>query len=92
VPKRTDAQLLQVLRGQVRQDRVVYLVLAESRLIPFEAELPQSIPEVHRGVALSRSKHLYLLHSSGRCRSPRPAAIGLRSPLMKAKATKWTGS
>src|SRR6516225_7153286 len=47
VPHNANAEVLQVLRSQVRQDRVVYLVLAEGRLIPFEAELSQPIPEVH---------------------------------------------
>jgi hypothetical protein len=38
-----------VLRRQVRQDRVVDLVLAECRLVPFEAKAPQPIPEVDDG-------------------------------------------
>ncbi len=41
VPNDTDAQILEVLRRQVRQDRFVNLVPAEGRLVPFEAKAPQ---------------------------------------------------
>ena len=85
MPHNANAEVLQVLRSQVRQDRVVYLVLAEGRLIPFEAELSQPIPEVHRCDALSRSRHLYLtLFGSMPLPQARTkaAAVGLRSPLM----------
>jgi hypothetical protein len=40
VPHNADAQVLQVLRRQVRQDHVVDLVLADCRLVPFEAKQP----------------------------------------------------
>src|SRR5271166_2109585 len=43
----TDPQILQVLRRQVRQDRLVDLVLAESYLIPFEAQAPQPACKIH---------------------------------------------
>jgi hypothetical protein len=39
------AEILQALGGQVRQDCVVDLVLAECRLVSFEAEAPQATPE-----------------------------------------------
>ena len=42
----TDAQILQVLRRQVRQDRLIDLVLAESGLVPFEAKAPQLTVDV----------------------------------------------
>src|SRR5260370_35347409 len=45
-----DTQLFQVLRRQARQDRIVNRVLAECRLILFEAEAPQPTPDVHSGV------------------------------------------
>src|SRR5260221_11252729 len=45
-----DTQLFQVLRRQARQDRIVDRVLAECRLILFEAEAPQPTPDVHSGV------------------------------------------
>jgi hypothetical protein len=47
VPHNADAQVFQVLRRQVRQDRVVDLVLTEGRLVSFEAKAPQPTPEVH---------------------------------------------
>ena len=44
-----DAEVLQVLRRQVRQNRLVYLVLAECRLILPEAQAPQPDHDVHDG-------------------------------------------
>jgi hypothetical protein len=49
VPDNNYAKILQVLRRQARQDRVVDLVLAECRLVPFEAKAPQPTPEIHDG-------------------------------------------
>ena len=48
-PSDGDAKLLEVLRRQVRQDRLVYLILAEDRLILPEAQAPQPDHNVHRG-------------------------------------------
>jgi len=53
VPKRRDAKLFQVRRRQVRKDRLVDLILAEYRLVLFEAKAPQSPPEVHDGAQTS---------------------------------------
>ena len=39
----TNAYLFQVLQRQVRNDTLINVVLAESRLIPFEAKAPQPI-------------------------------------------------
>jgi hypothetical protein len=39
--------ILQILRRQVRQDRLIDLVLAECRLILFEAKAPQPSFDVH---------------------------------------------
>jgi len=47
VPKRRDAKLLQILSRQVWQDRLVYLVFAEYRLVLPEAEAPQPDHDVH---------------------------------------------
>ena len=47
VANNTDTQVLQVLRRQVGQNRVVDLVLAECFLVPFEAKVPQPSSEVH---------------------------------------------
>ena len=44
---RADAKFLQVLRRQVRENRLVYLVLAECRLILPEAQAPQPDHDVH---------------------------------------------
>ena len=47
VPDCCDAKLLQGLVRQARKDRLVYLILAERRLVPFEAKAPQPTSEVH---------------------------------------------
>ena len=49
MPDKSDTKVLQVLRRQVRQDRVVDLILAECRLILFEAKPPQPTSDVHGG-------------------------------------------
>ena len=47
VPDDADAQILQVLRRQALQDPLVDFIVAERRLIPFEAKATQPLPEVH---------------------------------------------
>ena len=47
VPECCDAKLLQVLVRQARQNRLVYLVLAEYRLVLSEAQAPQPDHNVH---------------------------------------------
>lgn len=42
-----DTEVLQVFRCEVRKNRLVYLVVAESRLIPSEAKAPQPDHDVH---------------------------------------------
>ena len=49
MPNNGDAKILQVLRRQSRQDRVVDLVVAECRLVLFEAEPPQPTSDIHSG-------------------------------------------
>ena len=49
VPDDPYAKILQVLRCQVRQDRVIDRVFAECSLILSEAKAPQPISEVHGG-------------------------------------------
>jgi hypothetical protein len=49
VPKCCDAKLLQVLFRQARKNRLVYLILAEDRLILPEAQAPQPDHNVHDG-------------------------------------------
>jgi hypothetical protein len=54
MPDRSDTKILQVLRCQTRQDRVVDFILAECRLIFLEAEPPQPTSEVHGGAPRDR--------------------------------------
>jgi hypothetical protein len=54
MPDQNDAQILQVVCRQGRQDCLVYLIFAECRLVPFEAKAPQPTPDVHpRALALA---------------------------------------
>ena len=53
MPECRDAKLLQVFRRQVRQDRLVNLVLAERSLILSEAKAPQPDHDVHDGARAS---------------------------------------
>jgi hypothetical protein len=46
----TDADFLQVLLGQVWEDPLVNLVVAECRLVFFEAQAPQPDHDVHASV------------------------------------------
>ena len=46
-PSDGDAKLLQILRRQLGQDRLIDVILAEHRLILSEADAPQPDPEVH---------------------------------------------
>ena len=55
MPDDADAQILQVVRRQIRQDRVVYLVLAERSLILSKAKAPQPDHDVHDGPELRRA-------------------------------------
>ena len=50
---RADADFLQVLLGEVREDPLVDLVVAESRLVFFEAQAPQPDHDVHGGAPQS---------------------------------------
>ena len=56
MPNCSDAKLLQSLVRQARKDRLVYLILAECRLILPEAKAPQPACHVHDGA------HSALLH------------------------------
>ena len=47
--KRRDAKFLEVLVRQARENRVVYVILAEDRLILPEAKAPQPDHDVHDG-------------------------------------------
>ena len=55
VPQRRDAKLLQVVSRQVRQDRLVDVVLAEHSLVLSEAKAPQPDYNVHDGGLSLRS-------------------------------------
>ena len=58
VPERRDAKLLQVLGRQARKDRLVYLVLAECRLVLPEAQAPQPDHNVHEGAQTQGCPHI----------------------------------
>jgi hypothetical protein len=66
---RTNADFFQVLLGQVREDPFVDLVLAESRLVFFEAKAPQPDHHVHDGAHNQRWRP----SSSGEARVSRVA-------------------
>ena len=52
--KRRDTKLLQVLVRQARENRLVYVILAENRLVLAEAQAPQPDHDVHDGAPYSR--------------------------------------
>ena len=54
---KSDTKILQVLGRQARQDRVVDLILAEYRLILFEAKAPQPTSNVHDGAPVRLALH-----------------------------------
>ena len=60
-----DTEVLQVFRCEVRKNRLVYLVFAESRLIPSEAKAPQPDHNVHDGDPNSRLPHIIVLPGEG---------------------------
>jgi hypothetical protein len=51
VTDRTNADFLQVLLREAREDPLAYLVLAECRLVSFEAKTPQPNRDVHVGAS-----------------------------------------
>ena len=67
----TDADFLQVLLGQVRKDPLVNLVVAEYRLVFFEAQAPQPDHDVHGRAQISGGAH-HLVR-----KRPCPARCGL---------------
>ena len=58
MPQRRDAKLFQVLSREVREDRLVNVVLAEQRLILSEAKAPQPDHNVHDGAPNSGLLHI----------------------------------
>ena len=63
--QRGDAKLLEVLRRQVWEDRLVYLILAEYRLILSEAQAPQPDHNVHDGAYNRGVAHIICRGSGG---------------------------
>ena len=47
--KRGDTKLLQVLVRQARENRLVYVILTEDRLVLREAQAPQPTSNIHDG-------------------------------------------
>ena len=60
-----DAKLLQVLVRQARENRLVYVILAEDRLIFPEAKAPQPDHDVHDGDPNSGLPHIIVLPEEG---------------------------
>ena len=58
MPKGRDAKLLQVLVRQARENRLVYVILAEDRLVLAEAQAPQPDHNVHDGAPQSGVAHI----------------------------------
>jgi hypothetical protein len=52
MPNRCDAKLPQGLVRQTRKNRLVYFILAESRLLPLEAKAPQPTCDIHNGAQI----------------------------------------
>src|SRR5262245_54666267 len=81
VPKRRDAKLLQVLVRQARKNRLVYVILAECRLVLPEAQAPQPDHNVHwnapqsaaapSSTGVSSVSRQTLLSISEKCLEPR---------------------
>ena len=63
--KRGDAKLLQVLVRQARENRLVYVIPAEDRLILPEAKAPQPDHNVHDGDPNSGLPHIIVLPGEG---------------------------
>ena len=76
---RTNAQLLQVLRRQPRQDRIVDLILSECGLVSFEAKTPQPTLDVHEDVALTQPAVCNHLPGETTCLGDRDDRYGSKS-------------
>jgi hypothetical protein len=73
-----DAKLLQGLVRQARKNRLVYLILAECRLILPEAQAPQPTSEVHNGAPTRHCGHFVRareVHSSPRGHTTTPGVL-----------------
>jgi len=76
MPQCCDAKLLQVVRRQIRQNSLVYLVVAECRLILPEAQAPQPPTDVHDGAPYSGLLHI-IVPSGGCPGGPKRPRIGV---------------
>ena len=65
VPECCDAKLLEVLVRQARENRLVYLILAECRLVLPEAQAPQPDHNVHDGAPQSGVAYIICRGSEG---------------------------
>src|SRR5215467_4811471 len=86
---RTNAQLLQVLRRQPRQDRIVDLILSECGLVSFEAKTPQPTLDVHEDVALTQPAVCNHLPGETTCLGDRDDRYGSQSPLTAERFCDW---
>src|SRR5262245_21062487 len=91
MPDKTDAQILQVVCRQGRQDHLVDLIFAECRLIPFEAKAPQPTPGVHhRALTLAaNAPHLLALLRPRRERPRRRRAAEQRDEFATFQLIEW---
>ena len=64
-PSERDAKLLQVLVRQARENRLVYVILAECRLVLPEAQAPQPDHNVHNARPQSVAGHIMVRLDEG---------------------------
>jgi hypothetical protein len=97
VTDRTNAYFLQVVLRKARENPLANLVLAECRLISFEAKPPQPISDVH-GLLPSREKvpslrvDLSNTVNAARCRVHRPASPACRPSHKHCHRAVWSGA
>src|SRR6516162_5655984 len=85
MPNCCDAKLLQGLVRQARQNRLLYLVLAECRLILPEAQAPQPDHDVHFGApTIGGGAH----HLPGQRGCPGQIGLGVSPRFTKTVALK----
>src|SRR6476661_2246809 len=74
MPDDGDAQILQVLRRQLRQDLFADRIVAESGLVLFEAEAPQPDHDVHNSAPNSGLPYIIMRSGESVQELPKAAA------------------
>ena len=77
--QRRDAKLLQVLVRQARKNRLVYVILAEYRLVLPEAQAPQPDHNVHEGARSCGLEHTIVRAALERVRRARRGSESARA-------------